>query len=430
MILVAFAGLGSLYFRSYVKQRSHGIILFVVNGLDLSLLNATRQQLEAARTDIKAEIRKVALQRQVHLHSHLLHIEALPHAAVINIQALGQQVADEGAASTALASGVRVKNGLIGCNSLNQPLDSLIYAAQRSGRSTGIVTTSSLLQPTPVAFYSHLRDASEKYRVAADLVDGSHIDIVLGGGGTYFSPPNVVNESGRTDGRDLISEAERKGYTIVRTADDLNNVPAWRTRELFGIFAPDQFEYIGLPQHDRRQPSLSDMTRTAIQCLQYNIGGYFLVVEHGLVGSAAKRNMTELTIDEVEALDQAIKTAIDYAGTDALIIVTNNFSLGILDQESQATQAASTRPAPIWHIGPGGPQETASQQAWYRAQVESGAFSAKKNDLLRPDPAALFATEAVPTNRPAWLAARGFDSDHFGGFYSNIELFSILEKEF
>jgi len=37
-----------------------------------------------------------------------------------------------------------------------------------------------------------------------------------------------------------------------------------------------------------QQPSLSDMVRRAIQLLQYNTGGYFLVVDAGLMRKAAQ----------------------------------------------------------------------------------------------------------------------------------------------
>ena len=48
------------------------------------------------------------------------------------------------------------------------------------------------------------------------------------------------------------------------------------------------------------------MTRVAISSLNYNIGGYFLVVEHGLVARAAEQNFGKLAVNEVAAVDEAI----------------------------------------------------------------------------------------------------------------------------
>ena len=70
------------------------------------------------------------------------------------------------------------------------------------------------------------------------------------------------------------------------------------------------------------------MTRVAISRLNYNIDGYFLVVEHDLVARAAERNFSRLAVNEVAEVDEAIESAVEYAGPDALVIVTNNYSLG------------------------------------------------------------------------------------------------------
>ncbi len=72
------------------------------------------------------------------------------------------------------------------------------------------------------------------------------IDVVLGGGEQAFTPANATNEFGRTDGFDLLKEAGDKGYTVIRTRDELNNFYTWLTPKLFGIFAPDQFYFSSL----------------------------------------------------------------------------------------------------------------------------------------------------------------------------------------
>ncbi len=133
---------------------------------------------------------------------------------------------DEGADATALACGQRVENGFVAVNHSSEPLRSLIYAAEKAQRATGLVTTSSLVQPTPVAFYSTIKGTPDPYRNASELVY-SGIDVVLGGGEQYFTPANATNEWGRRDGHDLIDEAKTSGYTVIRTRDELNNVSTW-----------------------------------------------------------------------------------------------------------------------------------------------------------------------------------------------------------
>ena len=166
---------------------------------------------------------------------------------------------DEGADATALACGKRVENGFVAADQSGDALQSLIYAAQKAKRATGLVTTSSLVQPTPVAFYSSTKGAPDPYRNASELIY-SGIDIVLGGGEQYFTPANATNEWGRTDNEDLLEAVKARGYTVIRSRDELNNFYAWLTPKLFGVFAPDQFYYSSLQPQNRRQPSLAEMT--------------------------------------------------------------------------------------------------------------------------------------------------------------------------
>ena len=323
-VLLLFAGFAYLYVNTFVRKHQHAVILFVVNGLDLNTLNMARQQL--GRSPLRNDPDDPAIgdaRRLAAYRSETLNLDSFWNIALLSLQEPGQPVPDEGADATALACGQRVENGFVG----GETLPSLIYAAEKSQRATGLVTTSSLVQPTPVAFYSNIKGTPEPYRNATDLLY-SKIDVVLGGGEQYFTPANATNEWGRRDGRNLIDEAQSNGYTIVRSRDELNNVSTWRTRELFGVFAPDQFYFSSLQPENRRQPSLAEMTRVAISCLNYNYSGYFLVVEHDLVARAAERNFGKLAVNEVAEVDDAIESAVEYAGPDALVMVTNNYSLG------------------------------------------------------------------------------------------------------
>ena len=170
-------------------------------------------------------------------------------------------------------------------------------------------------------------------------------------------PANVLNETGRTDGRNLFHEAEKRGYQLVRTAQELEQVPFLRQRWIFGLFAPDQFVFSSLREGRTAMPNLAMMTRQAIRNLQYplsslqspyNLGGYFLVVEHGLVATAAKNNWTQAALDEVAELDAAVGVALEYGGPKSLVLVTNNYNLGALEsfREEAEVQSSSSLAAP------------------------------------------------------------------------------------
>jgi alkaline phosphatase len=451
-VLTLFAGFAYLYVNTFVRKHQHAVILFVVNGLDLNTLNMARQQL--GRSPLRSEPDDPAIgdaRRRAAYRSEMLNLDSFWNIALLSVQQPGQPVPDEGADATALACGQRVDNGFVAVDSSHEALQSLIYAAEKAQRATGLVTTSSVVQPTPVAFYSTTKGTPDPYRNAYEIVYYK-IDIVLGGGEQYFTPADATNEWGRRDSHNLINEAKNAGYTIVHSRDDLNNVSTWTTRKLFGLFAPDQFYFSSLQPENRRQPSLTEMTRVAVSSLNHNIDGYFLVVEHDLVARAAERNFGRLAVNEVSEVDEAIESAVEYAGPDALVIVTNNYSLGAVgplpapsagdliaptptvnaDGDTVKPQAIPMAPPsqPAWLAGPGGPAVTRPQAAWLMRQSERGWFSWSDPGMLQPDPALRFQTQSYPTAEPAWLASRGEGSAQLRGFLNNTDVFDIVNESF
>jgi alkaline phosphatase len=451
-VLALFGAFAYLYVNTFVRKRQHAVILFVVNGLDLNTLHVARQQLGRGALLVDPDDPAIGdARRRVAIRSEQLNLDAFWNVALMSIQQPGQPVPDEGADATALACGQRVENGNVAMNSRGEALRSLIYAAQQASRATGLVTTSSLVQPTPVAFYSNTKGAPEPYRNAVDLLDLGKMDVVLGGGADYFTPANATNERGRRDGRDLLQEAKARGYTTVRTRDELNQLALWRTSQLMGLFANDQFYFSSLQPEKTQQPTLAEMTRAAISLLNNNYRGYFLVVEDGLVARASSQNLGKLTINEVAAVDEAVQSAVDYAGPDALVIVTDNYSLGAIGPVLPVAGVEPTPPAakakpgdvgeipvaPIattmpgfWATGPGGPARNPAQVAWLREHYASGVFSDSAPGFLQPQPAFQFQPEASALGGPAWLLSRGEGSGQLRGCFNNTDLFDLVTEQF
>jgi alkaline phosphatase len=461
-VLTLFAGFAYLYVNAFVRKHQHSVILFVVDGLDLNTLNVARQQL-GPRPLGNSDPDDPAIgdaRREAANRNQMLNLDSFWNIALLSLQQPGQAVPDAGADATALACGQRVENGFVAANQSSEPLPSLIYAAEQAQRATGLVTTSSFADPTLVAFYSSTKGTPDPYRNAFDLVY-SKIDVVLGGGEAYFLPATATNEMGRRDAHDLMDEAKGQGYSVLRTRDELNKVSTSptiilptmiHTRQLFGLFAPGDFYFSSLQSGDRRQPSLAEMTRAAISCLNYSPKGYFLVVQHGLVARAAERNLGQLAINEVAEMDEAIQSAVEYAGPDALIIVTNSYSLGAVgplpltradelvappptvDARGEPVKALTIPmappPPPAWLAGPGGPTVTRTQAAWVSQAYASGVFGANASGLQIPQPALRFQTQAPVLAEPAWLASRGEGSNQLRGFINNTDVFDIILEQF
>src|SRR5205823_8756248 len=126
----------------------------------------------------------------------------------------------------------------------------------------------------------------------------------------------------------LLLELRGNGFDIVRTRSELEAVPAWRRPKLFGAFKNAELAFANQVEERGPQPSLSDMVRRGIQLLQYNAGGYLLVIDAGLMRKEAEENNGERTLIQTREFDRAVDVARLYAGEKSAIIVCGDVGVG------------------------------------------------------------------------------------------------------
>src|ERR687891_1631247 len=155
--LLAFAGVGVIYFQHWVIRKPFGIILFVGEGLSPARLAPTRTYAAGAGTR--------------------LNLDSMPHAALVMNYSKDFAAPDQAAAATAIATGERVGNRAIAINSDGKPIKSLVELAREQGRATGLVTDTKLTDPTSAAFYAHPTDPDDIESIAAEFVNRARLDI-------------------------------------------------------------------------------------------------------------------------------------------------------------------------------------------------------------------------------------------------------------
>ncbi len=236
-------------------------------------------------------------------------------------------ITDSAAAATAMATGVKTENGHIGVDPDEVVLETILEIAEGRGMATGLVTTVEVSHATPAAFAAHVPDRNMMVEIALQMI-GSGVDVLLGGGENEFLPttelgcdPGFPGE--RTDGRNLITEAQTAGFTYVCDAAGLATVNTLTTDQLLGLFAD---EMMVRPF----SPTLTEMTRTAIEILSRNPQGFFLMVEGGQIDKAAHVNDGANVIGDVIGFDEAVQVGLDYAALnpDTLVIVTADHETG------------------------------------------------------------------------------------------------------
>jgi len=96
---------------------------------------------------------------------------------------------------------------------------------------------------------------------------------------------------------------------------------------LLALFQPDHMQF----EHDRPhdpagEPSLAEMTVKAIELLEGNRRGYFLMVEGGRIDHAHHAGNAYRALTDTIALSDAVRAAVKAADRDTLILVTADHS--------------------------------------------------------------------------------------------------------
>jgi alkaline phosphatase len=250
-------------------------------------------------------------------------------------------ITDSAAAASAWATGEKTYNGAISVDVDGNPLPVLGTQAKQAGKATGLVTTAQVTDATPAAFFSRTANRSSQDLIARQYLEESHPDVVLGGGEDWWlpagtpgafpdAPPDDPSEGSRSTQGNLIQQAQGQGYDYVTSAADLASS---RSRKLLGLFAnQEMFQQRPEGAGDEYDPvvPLRDMTRKALQVLQKDRDGFFLVVEEEAVDEMAHNNNGTRTLQAMTALDETVQLLRQYADAhpDTLLIVAGDHETG------------------------------------------------------------------------------------------------------
>lgn len=231
-----------------------------------------------------------------------------------------QNVTDSAAAATAMSAGVKTYNSAIAVDNDHSEVKTVLEAAKENGKATGLVATSEITHATPASFGAHDISRKNMNSIAEDyyneMINGKHkVDVMLGGGSSNFI---------RAD-RNLTEEFKKDGYSYVTNREQMMKD---KNGQVLGLFAPG-----GLPKmidRDEDTPSLEEMTNSAIERLNKNKKGFFLMVEGSEIDWAGHDNDIVAAMSEMEDFERAYKAAIEFAKKDGhtLVVATADHSTG------------------------------------------------------------------------------------------------------
>ena len=212
-------------------------------------------------------------------------------------------------------------NDLVKLNpdSAYQPLVTILEAMQmEQNKAAGLVVTCEFPHATPADCAAHSYSRSD-YKAIAPQMAFNNLSVMFGGGNEFVSD-------------DMKQHFKNTGTTLIQ--NDRNAMLNFNGEKVWALFQDRAMSY-DLDRNPAEEPSISEMTEKAIEVLNKNPNGFFLMVEGSKVDWAAHANDPAGIIGEYLAFDEAVGKAIEFAkkdGNTTVVILPDHgnsgFSIG------------------------------------------------------------------------------------------------------
>jgi alkaline phosphatase len=268
---------------------------------------------------------------------------------------------DSAASATALATGVKTYNNAINWSDDDKPLrgQTIAEIAKAAGKSVGAITTVPWSHATPAGLGGAHNVSRNNYaQIAQEMLDAPYLDVIMGAGNPDFNddgqPQTKKPEYKYVGGADtwklLKSGRHPAGWKLVESkagfealcrgstppkvlgvAQAANTLQQGRGKSAKSKTPEKPFER----PFNANVPSLATMTRAAINCLDENPRGFYLMIEGGAVDWANHANQSGRMIEEQIDYLQAVEAVVQWveknsSWDDTLLIITADHETGLI----------------------------------------------------------------------------------------------------
>lgn len=297
------------------------VAVLIVGGIIISLLNRT--------IDTEPKVKNVIFMigdgmgvshitaTMIHNSYEPLNMERATSAGLQKTYSANSRVTDSAAAGSALSTGYKTNNGMIGMTPDGVAHPSIREKAERAGMATGIIATYPVTNATPASFVGHVPHRSMEDSIATYYLSNT-VDVIIGGGSRRFDQ--------REDGRNFLDSLRAREYIVTNDLADIKDVTEGRV----AVFPTD--DSMPTVLHGRSTEFLPTATAKALEILTNNADGdgFFLMVEGSQIDGWAHKNELEGVITETQDFDNAVGVAFDYADKHpgTLVVVTADHETG------------------------------------------------------------------------------------------------------
>lgn len=287
------------------------IFFFVGDGMGMGPVLATQtyQRLVKGKTGVNDQ----------------LVMSQFPHASIVTTYSANTPVTDSSAAGTALATGNKTRNYMLGVTPDTTAVNSIAYELKQQGWGIGIITDCAADDATPGAFYAHQPNRKMYYEIGKDAA-ASGYDFIAG----------ASLRGGK--GTDLYDVLAKSGYEVLRGQEGAAKVASSKSDKIIllnpeGYNNPSAMGYvIDSVGNDGIGLSLPITMQACLTQLQRNSPDkFFMMVENGLIDHALHANDGGTAIKQILGLDQCVAIAYEFYKQhpdETLIIVTADHDTG------------------------------------------------------------------------------------------------------
>lgn len=246
-----------------------------------------------------------------------------PTVSYATSHSASSDITDSAAGGTALATGHKTQNGMVGVDEDSVAVQSVAAELFHKGWGVGLVTTGSPDDATPAAFYAHQDNRGKSYEIGREAAMSGYQFIA----GSNWR--GLKDKNGKPN--DLEQLFAENNVTTVRGIDKLKGV----TTERVVLLNTDTVRSSTVGYTVDSIPgvlNLVDMTKACLAHLEKTSPDhFFMMVENGDIDHSAHSNDGGSVVREVLRLQEAIQVAYDFYKQhpdETLIVITADHNTG------------------------------------------------------------------------------------------------------
>ena len=329
---------------------------------------------------------------------------------------------DSAAAATAMSTGVKTYDAAIGVDANKKELTHISEYFKNKKKSTGVVSTVEFSHATPAGFVAHNTNRNNYSEIANEMLKDSKTDVIMGTGNPLFDDNGNPSKqtykyvggeetwNGLVNGTLEVSDIDGDGvsdpWTLIQSKEDFKNLATGETpKRVLGIpevhttlqqarSGDNKADAYSVPLNNN-VPTLSDMSKAALNVLDNNDNGFFLMIEGGAIDWAGHANQSGRLIEEQADFNKAVESVVDWveknsSWDETLLIVTGDHETGYLtgpntnpDWTSIICNGKGNMPTMQWNTG----NHTNSIIPFFAKGAGSRLFRERANkiDIMRGD---------------------------------------------